>query len=104
MENNIYCKPIYKCGICGTEHDSVLKRANCELSCTKKQQEEEKKIQETKLQQEREKRYMEVVEAQKKADELRKKYVEDYCGFTSTTTYSDLIDAIFDNPNWYAWF
>ena len=32
-----YCKPAYKCGICGNEFSTVYERANCEIACMKKQ-------------------------------------------------------------------
>ena len=41
-DNKMYVKPQYKCGICGQTYDSVQERMNCEMTCIKKQQEEEK--------------------------------------------------------------
>ena len=40
-ENKMYTKQVFKCGICGKEYSNVQDRANCELNCYKKQQEEE---------------------------------------------------------------
>ena len=38
-----YCKPAYKCGICGEEFTNVYDRSACEVACLLKKQEEEKK-------------------------------------------------------------
>jgi hypothetical protein len=58
--NNIYCKLRYKCGVCGTEHSSVLDRAKCELACTKKAEAEAKKLEEAKKKEEQKVRKAEV--------------------------------------------
>ena len=38
----------YICGICGARYESVQERANCELKCVKKIEEEERKAAEEK--------------------------------------------------------
>ena len=40
-EENKFCARLaYKCGICGTEFESVLDRAKCEIECSKRVEEE----------------------------------------------------------------
>ena len=51
MENK-YTKPQYKCAICGTAHDELKSRINCETACLKKQENEAKKAAELKKKQE----------------------------------------------------
>ena len=52
MENNMFIKPIYKCGVCGKEHENIVARATCELECTKRIEEETKKAAEAKKKEE----------------------------------------------------
>lgn len=77
-KNNIYCKLKYKCGICGTEHNSVLERAKCEITCAEKTAEEERKAAETKRKEEQKLRKEAVDEAIKRAAKLQREYVKDY--------------------------
>lgn len=74
MEN----KETYKCGICGTEHDNVFDRAQCELTCFEKQKEEARKIAESKKKAEKVARRLEVDAAIEHANDLLKKILEDY--------------------------
>lgn len=78
MENKMYCKPIYKCGICGKEHDDILDRAKCEMQCVKKQEEEAKKAAEAKKKEEYEARQKEVTEAIDHTVELFNEFIKDY--------------------------
>ena len=78
MEDRIYCKSAYKCGICGSEYESVQSRMNCEMTCIKKQKEEEKKAAEAKKFAEQKLRKEAVDEAIKRAAKLQREYVKDY--------------------------
>ena len=76
---NKWCARLaYKCGICDKEHDSIQKRAECELSCLRKKEEEERLAAEKKRVEEQRARKAEVDKAVDKANELIDKYVEDY--------------------------
>ena len=68
----------YICGICGARYESVQERANCELKCVKKIEEEERKAAEAKRIEEQADRKFEVDNAYKTFTELAKKYAEDY--------------------------
>ena len=35
-DNKMYCKPVYKCGICGKEYSSIAERAACETARRRK--------------------------------------------------------------------
>ncbi len=78
MENKVYCKPAYKCGICDSEYQSVQERMNCEIKCTKKQKEEERKAAEAKKVAEQKLRKEAVDEAIKRAAKLQNDYIKDY--------------------------
>lgn len=52
MENQIYNKPMYKCGICDEIYPTIAERMKCEQSCLKKQEEEAKKAAEAKKKEE----------------------------------------------------
>lgn len=80
-KNNIYAKPAYKCALCEEVYDSVQARANCEMACLKKQQEEERKATEAKKKAEKDARHAEVIEALKTASNLLGAYEEDYGPF-----------------------
>lgn len=77
-ENKMYAKQVFKCGICGKEYFNVQDRANCELNCYKKQQEEAKKAAEVKKLAEKAARKKEVDDALDKATQLRNAYIKDY--------------------------
>ena len=77
-ENKMYTKQVFKCGICGKEYSNVQDRANCELNCYKKQQEEAKKAAEAKKLAEKAARKKEVDDALDKAIRLRNAYIKDY--------------------------
>lgn len=78
MENNIYCKRAYKCGICDNEYPTVQERMSCEMKCTKKQKEAERKAAEEKKLAEQKLRKEAVDEAIKIAAKLQNEYVKDY--------------------------
>ena len=96
MENKMYTKPQYKCGVCGEIFDSISERMNCEMKCLKKQEEEARKAAEEKKKAEKETRYNEVVAAYDNFNKLLKKYTHDYGTFvwngTDVPTFSKLID------------
>ena len=71
-------KETYKCGICGTEHSTVVDRAKCELACCEKRKEEERRLAESKKKAEKDARQLEVDKAIEYADGLIEKFVEDY--------------------------
>ena len=77
-ENKTCCKPAYKCGICGSEYESIQQRASCEMSCLKKQKENERKALEAKKRAEQPARKAEVDAALKKFITLAEAYVKDY--------------------------
>jgi hypothetical protein len=74
----MYAKQVFKCGICDKEYFNVQDRANCELNCYKKQQEEAKKAAEVKKLAEKAARKKEVDDALDKAMQLRNAYIKDY--------------------------
>lgn len=78
MENQIYNKPMYKCGICDEIYPTIAERMKCEQSCLKKQEEEEKKIAEKKKKAEQITRKAEVEAAVKHTNELIHAYIKDY--------------------------
>ena len=77
-ENKTCNKPTFACGICGAEHTSIQARANCELSCLKKQREDEKKALEAKRRAEQAARKAEVDAALKTFSKLAEAYAKDY--------------------------
>lgn len=85
-------KPMYKCGVCGVVHDSILKRAKCEIECSKKAEEAEKKAAEEKKKLEQAARKKEVDEAVVKAQELIAHYMKDY------GSYQYMSDDTFEDP------
>jgi hypothetical protein len=68
----------YKCAVCGTWHKDIISRAQCEIACTEKKAEEERKAAEAKKKAEYETRVAEVDAAFDSAYELRDKLLEDY--------------------------
>lgn len=76
--NKICATPMYKCAVCGEVYDSIAQRMNCEQTCLKKQEEEERKAAEAKKAAEYEARIKEVNMAFEKAYELKDKLMEDY--------------------------
>ena len=80
----------YRCEICGKAYDSISERANCELACFTKIQEEEKAAAKAKMQAEKEARQQEVSAALDNAYALVGKYVEDYGSFVYNGKYKGL--------------
>jgi hypothetical protein len=77
-EKNIYCKFTYKCGICGAEYNNVLDRAECEIACTERIEEEARKAEELKKKEEQMARKVEVDEAFQHLHKLMTAYIKDY--------------------------
>ena len=89
MEN----QTIYKCALCGKTYYSIAQRMNCEQTCLKKQEEEERKSAEAKKAAEYEARVEEVNVAFEKAYELRDKLVADYGEYYYQRKFSNLEDV-----------
>ena len=75
-------KPIYKCEICGSEHEYLIDRAKCELACGEKMEAEARKAAELKKEAEYAERKAEVDSAFNAAYELKEKFVKDYGFYT----------------------
>ena len=80
----------YRCEICGKAYDSISERANCELACFTKIQEEAKAAAEAKYQKEKDGRFAEASAALDNALALVNKCVEDYGSFKYTGTIKDM--------------
>lgn len=79
MENNtFYCRPAYKCGICGAEYPTVAERMKCEQACIKKQEEDTKRLAEEKKKAEQKTRHAEVTKAIENTYDLLDRYMKDY--------------------------
>lgn len=76
--NNMAVKPMYKCGICGKEHESIKSRAKCELDCLQKKEQEERLAEEKRKKEEKENRKKEVDLALEKFLALKNDYCKDY--------------------------
>lgn len=81
-DNKMYCKPIYKCGICGKEYSSIAERMKCEQACLRKQEEDFKKAAEAKKKAEKDACAAEVTQAIEHAAELLNKYINDYGSYS----------------------
>lgn len=83
-ENEIYTKLKYKCAICGEIYDSIADRVNCEQTCLKKYEEEQKKLAEQIKNAEKERRKTEVVDSLNHSVDLLRNYIKDYgnCDFS----------------------
>ena len=77
-KKDIYCKFTYKCGICGSEYNNVIERANCEIECVKKEEEAAKKAEEKKKAAEMTMRKEAVDEAFENLHRLITEFVKDY--------------------------
>lgn len=95
MENNFYAKPMYKCGVCGSTYEDVLARAKCEIACTEKKEEEERKAAEAKKAAEYDARLEEVNNAFENAYKLRDKLIADYGDYHHSKIF-DSLDSVFE--------
>ena len=82
----------YKCGVCGKTHTDILSRAKCEIACTEKKAEEERKAAELKKEAEYATRKAEVDAAFDHAYELREKFLKDYGSYTYSKTENNSND------------
>lgn len=69
---------IYKCAVCGNEHNTIEARIACETVCLKKQKEEARLLAEKRKYEEKVTRKKEVEKAIQNALELIAKYEDDY--------------------------
>lgn len=84
----------YKCALCNTWHKDIISRARCEIACTEKKAEEERKAAELKMAAEYEARKNEVDDAFNKAYELKDKFVNDYGRYTYNKPASNAFDGV----------
>ena len=102
MDNNMYAKPMYKCAVCGEIYDSIAQRMNCEQTCLKNKEEEERKAAEAKKAAEYDIRVAEVKAAFDKAYDLRDKFVYDYGKFhynrrsNSNYNFEDVLNLLLE--------
>ena len=92
---------VYKCAVCGEVYNSIAQRMNCEQSCLKKQEEEERIAAEAKKAAEYESRLYEVNAAFDKAYDLKDKLVRDYGG---VYVYRKNVSNALDSNNVFHWF
>ena len=85
----------YICAVCGTWHKDVVSRAKCEIACSEKKAEEERKEAELKKAAEYEARKIEVDTAFNKAYELKDKFVKDYGRYTYNKTTNSFDDICY---------
>lgn len=85
----------YRCGICGKSHEDIYSRAKCEIACTEKKVEEERKAAELKKEAEYATRKAEVDAAFDHAYELREKFLKDYDSYTYCKTVNNSRDLYF---------
>lgn len=83
----------YKCGICGTEFESIKDRAECEIKCSKMKEEREKFAAAKKKAEEKAARKKAVDEAFDKAYKLKDEYVKDYGSYMYTYEDEDEYSA-----------
>ena len=82
MENKMYTKPQYKCGVCDKIYGSIAERMQCEATCLKKQEEETKRMLEIKKKEEQVARKAELDEAYEHFVKLYEAYLKDYDSHT----------------------
>lgn len=90
----------FKCALCGTLHQDVISRAECEIACAKKKEEAEMRAAELKKAAEYETRKNEVDEAFNAAYALKDKFVQDYGRYT----YNKHTNNSFDGVCLFDWF
>lgn len=91
-----YCKPAYKCGICGEEFTNVYDRSACEVACLLKKQEEEKKAAEAKKNAEKKADFNEASAALDNALALINKCVEKHGSFKYSGKLNEVDFAALD--------
>lgn len=93
-DNKMYCKPAYKCAICGKEYSTVAERTACESSCLNRQEIEAKKAAEAKKKEEQKARHDVVTKAIDDACTLLNQYVKDYGSYSYDGTNFNALDDI----------
>lgn len=78
MENEAYVRPVFVCALCDTAYESVVERMQCEQSCLKNKEEEEKRAAAEKKIAEKKLRKDGVDAAIENALRLINAYIEDY--------------------------
>ena len=74
MENKMYSKPQYKCGICDKTYDSIAERMKCEAACLRRIELEEKRQAEIKMREEK-------AERTAKLNNLYDQFVNEYYAY-----------------------
>ena len=96
---------VYYCEVCGKEYTSIVERANCELACAKRVEEETKKAAEAKKKAEQKARLVEIDAAYEAADKLMRAYIEDYGYYTySSSTKGEEVENGLDFLNFLKFF
>ena len=103
MENKMYTKPQWKCGVCGKIFDEIKERNNCEMACIKKQEAEEKRIAELKKKEEKAARQAETDALVKKAIDSIKAFQKDY-GYYELNSSGDEFDFVWPSKMWHYFF
>lgn len=81
-------KDVYRCAICGTEHDSIAERIKCEMKCLNARTKLEEQKKQEALKHEKAARIAELNSAYKYYIALRKKFIHDY-GYYQESAYLD---------------
>ena len=79
---------MYTCGVCGKLHKDISARAECELACLKRIEQEQKEAAAKKKAAEKDARFAEVTSAIDNAYELLNKCIKDYGEYTYTGNLS----------------
>lgn len=83
MENKLYAKQMYKCGICESVFETIAERVKCEAACLERQEKEAQAAAEKKKIEEKKARKLELDAAIDKASELLNAYIEDYGSYNA---------------------
>lgn len=103
MENKMYTKPQWKCGICGKIFDEIKERNKCEMACIKQQEEEAKKAAELQQKKQKAARQAETDELVKKAIDSIKAFQKDY-GYYELNSSGDEYDFVWPSKLWHYFF
>ena len=96
MDKKMYAHYAFKCSFCNKEYENAIDRAQCELACHKKKEEEAKKAAELKKKAEQEARHAEVTKLINDARVALNKYVDDYgvYDYEVEEDYDDIYDGM----------
>ncbi len=81
-DNKMYAKPQYKCAICGKTYKTVSERATCEMACSKRLEEEQKKLIEAQKQAEKYKRREELTKKIADTNQALQDFIRDYGSYS----------------------